>query len=251
MSSRRRYRKPPVVEALCEIYFSGSAWDDTVIGRFYDRVKKDFPARRQLEIHEAEVRFGPVGEAAAGIRRLAPRIQFLTEAGDRLIQLGRDLLVVNQLRPYPRFEDWEPLFYSALEVYRDLARPEGIGRLGMRYINRVVIPQPAIRLADYFTIYPSLPASIGDKHGPFLVRVEVPAQKGAHTLLVTFGTAPTERPGEAAHLLDLYDSVERFEPLDFARVRDEVRNAHDNIEAAFEGSITDRLRALFEPEDGS
>ena len=33
----RKYRKPPVVEALCEIYFADSTWDDTVPGVFYER----------------------------------------------------------------------------------------------------------------------------------------------------------------------------------------------------------------------
>ncbi len=39
----RRYRKSPVIEALCEIYFSGSAWDETVPGAFYERWKNEFP----------------------------------------------------------------------------------------------------------------------------------------------------------------------------------------------------------------
>jgi len=50
MTSGRKYRKPPVVEALCEIYFAGSNWDETVPGRFYDRVKDNFPVKRQREI---------------------------------------------------------------------------------------------------------------------------------------------------------------------------------------------------------
>src|SRR3990172_4896115 len=159
MTSGRKYRKPPVVEALCEIYFAGSNWDETVPGGFYDRVKDRFPVKRQREIQEAEVAFAGSGEAAASVRRLPPWMQFLSEKGDRLIQLGRDLLVVNQLRPYPSFEDWEPVIYAALEVYRDLAQPKGVARLGMRYINRVVIPEPVILMEDYFTVYPHLPTA--------------------------------------------------------------------------------------------
>lgn len=30
----RRYRIPPLVEALCEIHLRDSAWDDTVPGQF-------------------------------------------------------------------------------------------------------------------------------------------------------------------------------------------------------------------------
>lgn len=107
MSANQQYRKPPVVEALCEMYFEGSEWDDALIGQFYERVQAEFPQKRQQEIQEAQVRFSTPGEAAAGVRRLPHRMQFITEPGDRMIQLGPDLLVVNQLRPYASFADWE------------------------------------------------------------------------------------------------------------------------------------------------
>jgi hypothetical protein len=67
--------------------------------------------------------------------------------------------------------------------------------------------------------------------------------------LVTFGSAPSDKPKEIAHLLDLYDIFKPTQPFAVEHVQQEVRAAHDNVEAAFEGSITERLRAMFEPED--
>jgi uncharacterized protein (TIGR04255 family) len=246
----RKYRKPPVIEALCELYFAGSEWDDTIPGRFFESptVKRDFPVKRQREIQEAQITFAE-GQAAAGVRRLSPWIQFVSEKGDRMIQLARDLLVVNQLRPYPRFEDWELLIYRSVDLYTELAKPVGVARLGLRYINRVAIPQPMVRMEDYFTVYPHLPTAMGDMHGGFMIRVELPSQKGSHGVLVTFGSAPPDKPGEIAHLLDLYDIFKPAQPFAFEHVQQEVRAAHDNVEKAFEGSITERLRAMFEPED--
>lgn len=248
MTMRRKYRKPPVIEALCELHFEGSAWDDTVPGQFYDRVKAQFPIKRQREIQEAQVLLSTAGEASAGIRRLPPWMQFVSEREDRLIQIGRDVLVVNQLRPYPHFEDWEPLIYRSLEHYRELAKPRAVARLGLRYINRVIIPQRGVRMEDYFTVYPQLPKAMGDTHGPFMIRVELPSQKGGHSVLVTFGSAPPDKSGEIAHLLDLYDIFKPAEPLPFESLPGEVLVAHSNVETAFEGSITDKLRTLFEPE---
>lgn len=249
MSTPTRYRKPPVMEALCEISFTGSHWDDTVPGCFYDRIKADFPGKRQVEVFEAEVSLGSAGEADAGIRRLLPRIQFLSQKGDRLIQLGRDLLVVNQLRPYPHFEEWEPVIYSTLEIYRELTKPSSATRLGVRYINRIVIPEMSFAMQKYFMVYPNLPVMMGDTHGAFMVRFEIPSGKRGHTVLVTFATASAERAGEIAFLLDLYDSFQAREGLPWEDVPEEARAAHDSIQKSFEGSITDSLRELFEPEE--
>lgn len=239
------YRNPPVVEALCEVFFAGSAWDDTVPGRFYDQLQERFPVKRQREIQEAQVSLSSAGEASAAVRRLAPRIQFLSKKEDRMVQLGKDLLVVNQLRPYPSFEDWEPVVHEMIGIYRELAKPREVEKVGVRYINRVMIPGAKVRMEDYFTIYPQLPKAMGDLHGPFMVRVEVPAGKGKHVTLITFGTAPSEQAAVSAYLLDLYDILKPARELTAKDLQREVRAAHDHIERAFEGSITDHLRDVF------
>lgn len=249
MSRHRRYRKPPVVEALCEMYFQDSEWDDTLIGQFYERVKSEFPRKRQQEIQEAQVRFSTSGEAAAGVRRLPPRMQFLTDAGDRMIQLGRDLLVVNQLRPYRHFEEWVENLCQALKLYQELVAPARLARLGVRYINRVVIPAVTVRMEDYFTVYPEIPEALGAAHGAFMLRVELPNRSGEHTLLLTFGSAPPEQPDTTAYLLDLYDVVEPQCEVSVEIIRPIVQIGHDNVIEAFEASITEKLRATFEEED--
>jgi uncharacterized protein (TIGR04255 family) len=246
----RRYRKPPVIEALCEIYFAGSSWDDTVPGAFYERVRNDFPQKRQRTIQEAQITLGPE-QAAASVRHLPPWMQFVSEGKGRIIQLAQDLLVVNQLAPYPHFEEWEPDVYRALHIYRELAQPRSVVRLGLRYINRVLIPEKQIQMQDYFTIYPILPQRLGDRHGSFLVRVEVPQSAQGHTVVMTFGSAPPPPPQDAAlaFMLDLYDILVTQVPVDEDVIKREVRRAHDNIVLAYEDSITDTLRALFEPEE--
>jgi uncharacterized protein (TIGR04255 family) len=248
----RSYRKPPVVEALCEIYFAGSEWDETIPGIFYERIRKDFPHKRQRSIQEAQITLGPE-QAAAGVRQLPPWMQFISDEKHRMIQLAQDLLVVNQLAPYPHFEEWEADVYRALGIYRELAQPRNLVRLGLRYINRVLIPEKLVRMGDYFTIYPNLPPRLGGLHGSFLVRVEVPqaTQDGGHTVVITFGTAPPPLPQEGVHafLLDLYDILMANTPVDEEVIRKEIRCAHDNIVVAFEDSVTDKLRALFEPEE--
>jgi hypothetical protein len=106
-------------------------------------------------------------------------------------------------------------------------------------------------MEDYFTIYPKLPQRLGDTHGSFLVRVEVPQSTQGHTVVITFGTAPPPPSQDVAQAfaLDLYDIFATNVPVDEGVIKREVRRAHDNIVVAFEDSITDKLRALFEPEE--
>lgn len=248
-SPERRYRNPPVVEALCEIYFADSAWDDTVPGAFYERIKRDFPQKRQRNIQQAEIALGP-SELKAGVRHLPPWMQFVSHEKHRMVQIAQNLLVVNQLQPYPHFEEWEPEVYRALSIYRELAQPKNAARLGLRYINRVVIPGARVQMEDYFTIYPNLPPGLSDTHGSSLVRVEVPQIEHGHAVLITFGTAASEtrKQDEQVFMLDLYDILQLEGSLEDIDFKEEVQRAHNNLVVAFENSITDRLRGLFEPE---
>lgn len=44
----RKYRNPPLIEALCEFQFVPTQpWDLTIPGFFYEKVKNDFPAKQQ------------------------------------------------------------------------------------------------------------------------------------------------------------------------------------------------------------
>lgn len=242
-STSRRYRNRPVVEALCELFFLESEWDQTIPYAFYERVHDRFPTKTQLEQMGVEVQLGPK-EAGAKLLAGSPRIQFSREDGSRMVQVAQNLLVVNQLRPYPKFEEWKPTVSEMLSLYRELAKPKGVDRLGVRYINKIVIPAPAFRMEDYFRIYPEIPPELGSAHGRFLMRLEIPPKHDGHQLIVTFGTAPAEGPESSSELLDLYDVVPAGK-ADFDNIDRRIEEAHANIEHAFESMITDQARALF------
>lgn len=44
----RKYKHPPIVEALCEFQFIPSQpWDITIPGLLYDRINSEFPVKQQ------------------------------------------------------------------------------------------------------------------------------------------------------------------------------------------------------------
>lgn len=247
-SKGRKYKNPPVVEALCEIFFNGSKWDSTLPGLFFDKIKDDYPKKRELEQIGVEV---SVSRDMQGSRvmRGSKRLQFIKEDGSQLVQIEKDLLVVNQLKPYPRFEDWKPVIDKMQNLYVQLTEPQGIRRVGIRYINRIVIPTNKFKVEDYFYLYPEVPQSLEAMHGRFMMRLEIPPKYKGHLLVITFGTAPADSPETSTEMLDLYDIFALPQPLATSDVDKYIIEAHENIEAAFENSITNKTRALFEKEE--
>jgi uncharacterized protein (TIGR04255 family) len=239
-----RYEMPPVVEALCEIYFVGSQWDTTTPGVFYERVHAEYPEKAQADHAAFALQIEP-GRVSGGTVPLDPRTRFARRDNSRMIQISRDLLVVNQLRPYPHYQAWRPVVLKMLDVYRKLTRPAGIKQLGVRYINRIVIPSPGSRIDEYFRIYPALPKELGDAQGAFALQMSiVPQGARNHQLTMTLASAPAE-PGQTAFLLDLYDVTVLGGQPAFTQVRRLLDEAHGNIVHTFENAITDPTRQLF------
>jgi uncharacterized protein (TIGR04255 family) len=163
-----------------------------------------------------------------------------------MVQVGRDLVVVNQLRPYPRFEEWSPVVLDMTSIYRELAKPTGVTRIGIRYINRIEIPEVAFQMGKYFQLYAEIPNALGGSHRAFMIRVEIPPFHRDHQLVVTFGSAPREKDGTSAFLLDLYNIFVPKRGQDSGAVEKYLDEGHDNLERAFEAIITDATRQIFE-----
>ena len=164
----RRYKNPPIVEALCEFEFiSSQPWDLTIPGLIYEKVKDEFPDKRQqigigVQLKPTEKGFEHKVEPTP------PRIQFYKRDKTALIQVAPDLLVVNQLKPYMTWAKFKPMILDSLQKYRDIANPKGFKRVGLRYINKINIKAETIELSDYFDFYPYIPKNLPQLHISFL-----------------------------------------------------------------------------------
>ena len=71
-----------------------------------------------------------------------------------IAQFNKDAFVFSRLNPY---EDWERFSGEALRlwgIYCELLKPSEVRRVGLRFINRVVVKQTRVELADYYKYSP-------------------------------------------------------------------------------------------------
>ena len=249
--SGRLYRNPPVVEAFCEVYFTSSNWDDTIPDLFYEQVKDRFPSQEEPFSRQVDLTLDvPNDKFSSAIQPGPFRKLFRTAEGDQIIQIAENLFVFNQLTPYSSFQSWETDFYEVLDIYVKLVSPHAVDRLGVRYLNHVSVPERRFQMSDYFTVFPVIPLGSGNAHGNFLINCVIPQSDEGHFLTFSFSKIVPEPPDETSQtfLLDLYDQAFLGRTLSESEFKSHVRVAHGNVVQAFEGSITDRLRALFNEE---
>jgi uncharacterized protein (TIGR04255 family) len=246
----KKYRNPPIVEALCEFQFEpGAPWDIAVPGLVYEKVRDRFPKRREVPAVELSIAIGPRGvvpEARTTDQIPIQRIQFLRDDEKVVIQVGPNLLAVNHLRPYPTWQEFVPLIQQGFEAYRDAANPKGIRRIRLRYVNRIEIPGERVSLENYFEFRPFVGERLPQDYGAFIVGIQIPFEDSRDVLRLQLASARVETSHTVAVMLDL----DYFLAQPGAVSQDEIFTwidvAHNHVEEVFEGCITDSLRRMFD-----
>jgi len=244
----RKYKYPPVVESLCEFKFiSGQPWDITIPGLIYKEIGKKFPEKRQQTGIGVQFRATAKG-VEHKIEPTPPRIQFHKKDKTALIQVAPDLLVINQLKPYPIWDNFKSMILENFQVYKEVATPKGFKKISLRYINVFGFDKPQIELRDYFRYYPFIPEDLPQIQESFLTRVEFPYGSGNEKLILTLATIIPSRPNTLSLVLDIDYAMVKPEHISLDAVPEWLDKAHERVENAFEASVTDKARSLFEEE---
>lgn len=237
---RRHYRHPPLVNAVAEFRFAPGAWDQTVPGLFYAQVQDTFPSKEQVPVIEMATLADEGGQVQQQITNFERLLLRRTE-GDATIAIGSHYLAITRAAPYESWEEFQPLIALALAAYREVAAPEGIQRIGLRYVNRVAIDLEArIELGDYFDFFPHVGEHLPQDHGSFICGVQIPFEGDRDLVRVQLADQP---PGE--FVLDIDYFLNRVGHVSFEVVEEWLTTAHGHVEQVFEGCIKDSLRKMF------
>ncbi len=174
------------------------------------------------------------------------KIQLITENEKRIVGIGRDVLSVHMLRPYQDppdsdrigWDEFRPRINRALSAYWEVVQPQGVKRVGVRYINKLVVPREVTTAKEYLKC--SLPEVDGlPSHLVNLMsRVEYAYPDGVKLAL-------SQGKVEGGFILDIDVIRESNDVL----VREDTDALIDNLRIrereVFEAVITDKARQLF------
>ena len=249
---RKQYEKPPLVEVFCEFFFEnavGQEWDWFIVPKLYNKLRGKFPRRKHIRSVGVQFRMEPL----RGVQDLdtlgppTPRHQFFSEDSKSLVQVGENLLVVNQLPPYYGWERFEPLVIDCFETYCTLAKPTSVARCALHYIDKVDVPKADFPLEDYFNLYPVLPGS--DPVTNLAMAFEVRGADEGDILAVAFRQHPSANPEGTSFLLQFdYVATNPREPS-LAVIGHWLQTAHDVASGYFRSTITEKCEKLFQQGD--
>ena len=253
---RRRYRNPPIDEAVCEFHFRpGPEWDLTIPGKLHSVLASEYDGKRSSQ-QSIDVGVEIKNDEPSNLRyaeRLS-KVLLFTEDQSRAIGVGPDVLSVHMLRPYqspeaPEESGWHefrPRIARALKAYWEVAEPAGVRRISVRYINRIVIPGSVVKIEDYLRCAVPTVQGLPDAVNNFMSRTDYGYEDGAHLVLAQGTFLPPS--GDIGFLLDIdvyWEPAGLLAQMEALTRTDKLRDLERD---AFDAVITDAARELFDAD---
>ena len=246
----KTYKNPPLLEAVCEFRFNlPTEYTEKQVGIFYEKIKEHFPTQKKGKMHKVEVKIDPKKTPEENQDSFNHNFhefeQFFSEDEKYSVQLDGGRVSVHRIKPYTAWSEFFPLIKVVYDAYNATLSPQKLHRIGIRYVNEIMIPVEDFSFDKYFVIKASLP-SLEDNNQKSVALASVFEQEGGKdSIRVQFaekqsiGPAPTR-----AFILDFDYSCDLAE--DIKDVDTWLNTGHSNLEGVFEGMITDETRKLFD-----
>jgi uncharacterized protein (TIGR04255 family) len=151
----------------------------------------------------------------------------------------------------PPYKDWPEMSATAKmfwEIFLEIAKPEAVSRIAVRYINSMAIPLPIMDFADYLESPPTIPKDLPQTIASFLQRfviVDSPTDKVAVVTQVLEEQLPESK--DKTIILDI-DSSKTFEGIapDTDAIWPVLEELRDFKNRVFFKFLTDKAIRMFE-----
>ena len=157
-----RLPRAPIVEAVIDVRGRAEApWEESEIKAQLKAELPDYPEVISHREFRHEVKIPPGQEPQQMLQDLGWK-GFRLQSTDKLhiAQFNRDGFVFSRLHPY---ESWEQLIGEGMRLWRihqAIARPSEVQRLGLRFINRILLPPKDMDFEAYLVAPPKPPSSL-------------------------------------------------------------------------------------------
>ena len=238
------YLNPPIQEAICEVHFELS---EPLSLQKIESLKPvwsaSYPDQKVVQERSVNFHLSPEGlETKEG--NLGHRLICKSADGKRLVQLSGLFIATNQLRPYP---GWEKLFRDTiLGRFEDL--PKAIGllkfkRVGLRYINRIDVPQVPLIWGEWFKLKLPAPSLPGFKQREFQMQFHQELTKDRRFIINLAALPP--RDGKVSPVMLDLDLIWEGASRGPGELRQILEHVHGPHRLVFEAYLSNKVRKLF------
>lgn len=239
------YEHAPIAEAVFDIGVTPDGQTQlSSLGVLPGEIAAIYTCRKDIMVARGDISLG----ATIGASATQTQTGFAFSTGNQkyIAQFRLDGFTLSRLAPY---ESWQRFRNEALRmwgIYASCARPTGVTRAALRYVNRFDLPLPVVDLQEYIRTVPEVsPEMPNAQLSGYFMHLELPQPDIGATLMITETIVPPEVQGTLAIVLDLHlvKALNLSCPVD-ATLQDLFEALRTRKNMIFEACITERARRL-------
>ena len=243
MALQKHLKNAPIIEALIDIQVKlPLSIDVTHLKSISTSISQQYPSEMERMKGGFTFRLGRTAEASATDVSLYG-YTYSSDDKKQILQVRLDGFTFSRLKPYEKWEHLRDEAYRLWQLYVELAKPEAITRIALRYINRLEIPPSLKDLKEYITAPPLISPALPNALSSFLTRVVVPVPSVNAVAITTQALEPVITGQDIPVILD----IDVFMEGDFKVNEDIWRNIdtlRDLKNKIFFESITETMAEL-------
>jgi uncharacterized protein (TIGR04255 family) len=200
---RDHLSRPPRVEALLDLRVRPAEGGPTPrMKSAVEALRGDYPEVQEISRIEGQLLFD--AKSVATTHSSTPmgwQMKNLTAA--RVVRFAQDGFTLSQLRPYPSRDVFLAEARRLWTLYASAFAPQEVSRLGLRYINRMNLPERA-SIEDWLEAPPPIPPQVPRTVQRFLTQVVVYDEGSSASATITQAMGQAQGAGlTRAVLLDI------------------------------------------------
>jgi len=242
--------KPPIREALIDIRVKvPSGFDIYHLNDLDDKIRDTFPTKQEQTPPQIKLEIKPGAESSQSLQSIATRpggFRYFSQGKDKIFQARIDGFTLNKLPPYTTWEELRDEAKRLWLLYKEVASPEVITRVALRYINNLNLPAPIRDFGDYLAVPPVMPEDLPQGLNGFLIRMNahVPDFEGNAIITQALEPVPSERTRIPVILdIDVFkEKVSGINESEVWEILEALRHFKNKVFFAF---ITDKLKEIY------
>lgn len=240
---QKQYKKPPLVEAVCEFRFDqGSSWDLAIPGMLFQNIEKEFPRKENVKEGVIEFFLNKQENPEPKISHSESEFpRFLSSEGNIFVLLKRNIISIHCVKPYIGWTEFKEKIVFILNKYFEVTTPNKIERIGLRYINEIVVNKDEFKLAENLDFRPYFADNLTKEEDVLGMQVGLVSKDADNFYKIQLNNLEKEG-GIYAFMLDTdYFKLNASKE----EVDDWLEKAHNKIEEVFKKSLKEKLIETF------
>lgn len=244
---RYKYTKAPLLEAIFEAKFSHASFDSAIPGQFYEKIRSDYPEKNDLKLITIAIGTIPTQSENIYSPPQLPSMQAWNKDKSSCLQIGPGIITAND-KKYRSWEEFTPAINLLLQSYFECAKPLISKKVGVRCINRFLIPGDNVIISDFFCIGFALPNFLIESSAFDITLVQNFIHENYEiNAKIRFATdTPKNEEKGIAFILDIESFVANDIPTEPKLLLEIASVCHLYLKDIFESILQNKMRELLE-----